>query len=95
MRRCRRNLETRGGARKDAKLNRSLVRFESMPWRVREGMPSFWSGGVLRALPTLGIMLQGGEEGGEEGGRCFLIRGEGLPRVEFACVEERHLLLPT
>ena len=91
LRRCRRNLETREDTRKDAKLNRSLVRFESMPWRAREVMPSFWHEGKLRALPTLGIMLQGGEEGG----RYFLMRGEGLPRVEFACVEERHLLLPT
>ena len=91
LRRCRRNLETRGDARKDAKLNRSLVRFESMPWRVREVMPSFWSGGVLRALPTLGIVLRGGEDA-----RLLSTRGsDALPRIRFACSDEQNLLLPT
>ena len=91
VRRCP-NLDSREHEpRYDARLERSLARFEELPWRVREVMPSFWQGGELRALPTLGLVLEK-----RKNTRLLSLRGaEGLPRVRFVCADEQNLLLPT
>ena len=92
VRRGERGLAGGGGGerrrRGEARLERSLARFEELPWRVREVVPSFWREEKLCALPTLGVVVQEG--------CCLSKRGcEGLPRVRFVGAEERNLCLPT
>ena len=76
--------------KKDVRLEREFVRFEKLPWRVREVLPSFWSGGEVCVVPSFGIVVEGGYARGLSGGE-----GEGLPCVRFADIEERNLLLPS
>ena len=86
-----RSLETRRKTDDEVLLEQSLARFENLPWRVREMIPSFWHEGALCALPTFGITL----EGEKHAPRLSTRRAAELPRLVFVDPDERNLLLPT
>ncbi len=83
----RRSVERTLAIKKDVRLEREFARFELLPWRVREVLASFWCGGEVCALPSFGIVVEGGYARGISG-------EEELPCVRFADIEERNLLLP-
>ena len=69
----------------DERFERSWLRFEELPWRIREVLPSFWREEKLYALPTLGLLRQSEP--------CLARAEERLPSVRFVCAEERNLSL--